>query len=151
MKKVIINFFVVVAIILITTLNYGCKKKDDTSNEIIIRPAIAYYSLNGNAIDEAGTNSGVLIGTTPTTNRHGDNSSALLFNGTTDYVSIPHNQLMNFNYDQDFTISIWVEPEEIQLDLNGQSNAILCKWDDLGTSCYPYHLRYFNQLINPSF
>lgn len=121
----------------------GCKK--DKVSTIKIGAPLAYYPMDGNAIDMIFSNNGILHGPTPSSNRHGNANSALYFDGIDDYISIPHTERLNFGYNEDFTISLWIEPHENQLDLNGESNAIIYKWNDQGTTQYPYCIRYFNE------
>jgi hypothetical protein len=66
---------------------------------------VAQYELNGNAIDQSGNGfNGLLHGTTPTTDRFGNPNSALLFNGTSDYIDLPN----DFDFTQR-TLSLWLK------------------------------------------
>ena len=51
---------------------------------------VAFYSLNGNALDGSGNgNNGIVHGTTPTTDQFGSPNGAMSFNGIDDYISLP--------------------------------------------------------------
>lgn len=63
----------------------------------------ASYPLDGNAFDVSGSWSGVVNGSPdPTTNRFSRASSALVFNGTTDYIDLPS----DFDFPER-TIIVW--------------------------------------------
>ncbi|NSW94079.1 MAG: hypothetical protein HPY62_05135 [Bacteroidales bacterium] len=58
---------------------------------------VGYYPFNGNTFDESGNgNNGINYGVQFTQDRFGVSNSAGLFNGTNNYVSIPHNSSFNF-------------------------------------------------------
>ncbi len=109
---------------------------------------VANYPLDGDALDVKNNNNGTLYGPILTENRKGESNKALYFDGIDDYINIPHSELINFDYNQDFSISVWIEPALNQNNLNGISNAIIYKWDDLGSTAYPYCIRYFNETEN---
>lgn len=68
---------------------------------------VAYYSFDdGTATDNSGNgNDGLLFGTKPISGVLGN---ALHFNGSSDYVQVPHSSSLNLNLE--FTISGWVKP-----------------------------------------
>ncbi len=83
----------------------------------------------GNSID------GTLDATNPPTiTQAGKFGKALTFDGTNDTASIPDNDAIDFNFNQDFTVSFWLK------DGGGNANndSILTK----GGSTYPYRFRY---------
>lgn len=66
---------------------------------------VAWYKLDGNAIDSSGNgNNGTLYGTALTTDHMGNANSALYFNGTSDHIDLPS----EFDYPER-TISVWVK------------------------------------------
>jgi len=70
---------------------------------------IAYYPFNGNANDESGNSlNGSLLGATLTTDRKGIANRAYYFNGSSSYIRILHNALLNL---PNFTIALWVNVE----------------------------------------
>jgi len=68
--------------------------------------------------------------------------NALEFDGSDDYMTIPDSAAINFDKDQDFTVSVWVKiPSADQPDTGFPDNDILAKWNP-GVSGYPYTIRY---------
>lgn len=77
-----------------------------TFSVIPVNGLIAYYPFNGDAKDESGNgNNGTLHGNAKTTDRNGIADAAFSFNGSTDFINIPHNAM--FNSDS-ISISCWV-------------------------------------------
>ncbi|MEI6421895.1 MAG: FG-GAP-like repeat-containing protein, partial [Lentisphaerota bacterium] len=67
---------------------------------------VAYYPFNGNANDESGNgNNGTVNGATLTDNRFGNANSAYSFDGTNDFISIPHAANLSLTT---FTINAWI-------------------------------------------
>ncbi len=67
---------------------------------------------------------------------------SLNFDGVDDYVEITDVNLGNF--DEDFTISVWVKPDPKQIDLSYPDNDIVEKWS-MKEGAYPFVIRYLNQ------
>ena len=68
---------------------------------------VAYWPFNGNANDESGNgNNGINYGATATSDRNGITNSALSFNGSSNYISIPYSNTIGVQ--QEITISFWV-------------------------------------------
>jgi uncharacterized protein (TIGR02145 family) len=68
---------------------------------------VAFYPFNGNANDESGNgNNGTVSGAILTNDRFGNANSAYSFDGSDDYIRIPHSNKLNF---QTFTISLWIK------------------------------------------
>jgi len=82
---------------------------------------IASYLFNGNSIDESGNGNHATgyNGPTLTTDRFGNPNSAYLFDGTNDYMSIPHSDVFNAN---SISISSWVYPISTPSPYNGFIN-----------------------------
>lgn len=73
---------------------------------------VLHLPLNGSANDISGNDlDGDIYGAEPTTNRFGEINSAIAFNGTSDYISIPENALMDLEFP--FTASLWFYKESI--------------------------------------
>jgi len=72
---------------------------------------IAYYPFNGNAKD-FGPNGldGQVYGATLCADRKGKANSAYHFNGTSSYIEVPYNSLLNFS--SDFTVCCWIKPDD---------------------------------------
>jgi hypothetical protein len=104
---------------------------------------VAYYPFSGNAQDATANNlDGVVSGATLTTDRHGSASSAYIFDGVNDYISVADNALLDFAADDDFSISLWAWVDPNQADQVG-INDILRKWtgDNQG---YPFAIAYLS-------
>ena len=68
---------------------------------------VAHYPFNGNAQDESGNNYHVQTNTaTLTTDRFGKPNSAYRFNGTSNFMEVPHNTPFTT---QNHTISAWIK------------------------------------------
>ncbi len=68
---------------------------------------VAYYPFNGDANDESlNDNNGTVNGASLTTGRKGNSNSAYDFNGTSNYIEVPHDNSLS----QIGTISAWVNP-----------------------------------------
>ena len=69
------------------------------------------YKFNGDA-DDASTyeNDGNVFGAVPTTDRFGEENSAMQFDGEDDYISVPLSSSLQI--EEDITISVWVNKEE---------------------------------------
>lgn len=70
---------------------------------------------------------------------------ACSFNGVSQHVSIAHQPQIDLATADDFSISIWVKPAALQVDLAGSVNDVLSKWNGKRSQSYPYMLRMFNQ------
>lgn len=87
---------------------------------------ISKYNFSfGSAFDEAGTNHGSIVGATPVADRFGINNMALNFNGTSDYVIVPHSATNDLNNLNEITISAWIKPTSLGAGLE----AIVTKWN----------------------
>ncbi len=106
---------------------------------------VAKYEFNGSANDIIGTNHGTVQGASLTNDRFDNSNSAYSFDGVNDYIEIAGNELLDFGYNEDFSISIWVNISSNQNDLSGHNNEIIGKWNALRTMPYPYAIRYWNK------
>ena len=85
-----------------------------------INDHIGYWPFNGNANDESGNaNHGEESGATLATDRFGKENSAYHFDGIDDYIQLGNAEDFNFSANQDFTLSVWIKPEEGQSDYAG--------------------------------
>ncbi|MCP4415219.1 MAG: hypothetical protein GY805_01260 [Chloroflexi bacterium] len=88
----------------------------NTIDEMINQPPnltdglIAYYPFNGNANDESGNGyHGTIYGATLTTDRLGNSDSAYKFNGNSNAIIVPGNDLkLRFLDGSDISLSAWV-------------------------------------------
>jgi len=74
-------------------------------NSSLTNGLVAYYPFNGNANDESGNlHNGTVFGATLTADRFGVPNSAYLFNGISDYITVPHDPALEPTA---FSISLW--------------------------------------------
>ena len=70
-------------------------------------PLVAYYPFNGDASDASGNEyHGVLSGPEPGEDRFGNEAGALVFQGTTDRIDLPHQVLDGL---RDVSVSLWLK------------------------------------------
>jgi hypothetical protein len=87
---------------------------------------VASYDFNGDAQDVSGNGlDGVVFGATSGTDRFGNQNSALIFNGSTDYVDLGNRP--EFNFTRNFTLMAWVKLSGTQL-----AKYIIAKYADDG-------------------
>ncbi len=73
---------------------------------------VGYWPFNGNANDESGNgNNGTVNGATLTTDRFGVANKAYSFNSN--YISVPHNSIFNFETNNSVTVSLWFNTTNI--------------------------------------
>lgn len=112
---------------------------------------IAKYLLEGNALDSTQNQiNGQVYGAVAVNDRFGNPNGAFFFDGVDDYIHIPHNELLNFDVDDEFSISVWLKADPQQNSIHNRSE-IITKWIDepgAGTNeGYPYALRIENRNI----
>jgi hypothetical protein len=118
----------------------GCKSVT-IRKAIITDGLVAHYPFNGSAADLGGNNlHGKVHGATLTTDRKGESNAAYLFDGTNDYISVRHNDLLNLT--GDFSISLWTQIALAQAP-EANINDILRKWNGDHTG-YPFSISYIN-------
>jgi hypothetical protein len=80
---------------------------------------IAYYKFEGNANDSAGTNHGSPVnGVTYSASRSGFGQAAT-FSGVNQYITVPHNAVMNIAAGGSLTVSLWVNTPNPKAAANG--------------------------------
>jgi hypothetical protein len=114
-----------VAIIFIALISLcSCRKFTwdnpyDTTNPSSEPPSlknglVAYYPFNGNADDESGnSNHGAVNGAMLASDRFGNLNSAYLFNGSSNFITVPYNQI--FDLPNSFTLSVWINTTNVNL------------------------------------
>jgi len=71
---------------------------------------VANYQFNGNANDSSSNSiHGNIFGVTETADRFGNASSAYYFDGNNDYITIADNDLLDFEQNVSFSISLWIK------------------------------------------
>ena len=131
MKKIRLNFYVVLFVLLINNI----------FAQIPTNGLVAYYPFNGNANDESGSgNNGTVNGATLTTDRFGNPNSAYLFNGINNYIIIP-NVIINPN--SSGTISLWFNLNNLYPGYGGSyffdavANGVGSDWDGFSLGFHP--------------
>lgn len=127
----------------------SCSKDDDNLQTRAPQTGlVAHYPLNGNAIDEINGNDGSLSGVLATTGHWDNEDGGVYFSGTGEYIEIPHNEMIDFGYQEDFTISVWARFNE-QANTNVTTNSMISKWCSVTQGCNnesaPFGLRVHNQ------
>ncbi|TSC93171.1 MAG: LamG domain protein jellyroll fold domain protein [Candidatus Berkelbacteria bacterium Licking1014_7] len=85
------------------------------------------------------SNDGTPVGTTPTTDRHGQSNMALSFNGTSDWVDLG-NFLTNWQPQSIYTLSVW-----FKTTLSGTNQAV---FGNLQSGAHGYIIRMQNESIS---
>jgi|GEM_PF-3650461 len=94
------------------TINGDLTIQGDTNN--LTDGLVAWYTFAGNAVDSSGYgNNGTVQGATLTADRFGRLNNAYDFNGTTDYIQIPHSESLNFGITN--TFSFWIKTSSLTL------------------------------------
>lgn len=119
--------------------------KDDQSLVNLDQGLVAHYKFDGDFADNSTNNNHAQNnGCEATTDRYNKESKAYQFDGDDDYIRISHHTAIDFNQNKNFTISIWISPDTVQIDRGGPSNEILTKWDYNLSNAYPYTIRFYN-------
>ncbi|HTF04331.1 MAG TPA: LamG domain-containing protein, partial [Bacteroidia bacterium] len=104
---------------------------------------LAYYPFNGNANDATiNLHNGTVIGATPSADRFGNPNSAYLFNGTSNYITVPNAAPLCLS-NTDFTISVWIN----QANLVSYEEAIISKRTTASQSGYMFNIEGPSQTI----
>jgi hypothetical protein len=78
---------------------------------------LGWWPFNGNANDESGNgNNGSVMEATLTADRFGNANSSYSFDGVNDNISVPHNDILDFDFGFSASLWIWIE----QLGPNNQ-------------------------------
>lgn len=105
---------------------------------------ISVWHLNSDLDDTKGSNDGTGTNFSYDTVNQKLGSAAGILNGIDGYASIPDNDSLDFDYNEDFTVKIEVKIPATQLDTSGDSNNIIRKVN-AGAQPYPYAIKVFNQ------
>jgi hypothetical protein len=93
---------------------------------------VAYYPFSGNSNDMSGRgHNPTITNATLIADRFGQSNSAYNFNGTNNYISIPHSSDFNYSGSDTIAFSYWI-------NVNGTVNngAVICKANPGGVSNY---------------
>ena len=100
-----------------------------------------YFPFNSNAIDESGNgNDGIINGASLTEDRFGNPNSAFYFDGVNDWIEVAHAESINFNVNNNYSISVWVK-----MNPNHITGDVLGKWENSYDPC-PYRFQIENQI-----
>ena len=105
---------------------------------------VAYYPFNGNANDESGNgNNGIVYGATLAVDRYGKPNGAYYFDGSSNYIKVPHKEILNIQ--NSLSIVSWVYVESYTYEFA----SIVCKGDTASMLNSPYALtvRTYTELI----
>ncbi len=98
---------------------------------------VGWWPFTGNAIDSSGNgNNGTVNGATLTVDRFGMSNKAYSFNGTTSYISIPNNSSLNFQTQNKFSFSYWINAASLS---SSQISIILSKQAGSGSTQNGYN------------
>lgn len=91
---------------------------------------IAYYPLDGNAIDQGPfAFNGTVLGGAATTDRNNNANKAYRLNGTNNYIEIGNKPQFNFG-PSDFTVSVWIK--KLSPSSGYQNTYLIGQWNTLG-------------------
>ena len=92
---------------------------------------VSWWSFSGNANDDTGNgNNGTVNGPTLTTDRFGNSNGAYYFNGLSDYIIVPDNDLVDVQSGNSITISCWIKHD---LSVSNKNEYIISKYGGLIT------------------
>ncbi len=105
------------------TIRYTCECGTFCDSGAPPPGGLAYWKLDENsgnlAEDSMGDNDGTTIGPNWTT---GQIDGAASFNGTTDYINVPHSDRLSF--EDEMSISAWINPSRFITGLNGYQTIV---------------------------
>jgi hypothetical protein len=111
------------------TAMYNGVNYSDTCNAVsgsLVNGLVAYYPFCGNANDQSGNGlNGVVNGATLTLDRFGNTNSAYNFNGTSDFIKVLDNDLLDFT--NQLTVSVWVQIPDYTFSAGDGERIILGK------------------------
>lgn len=93
----------------IALVSLGFSSQAQIPNYVPTTGLVGWYPFTGNANDVVGSNNGMSMGATLTTDRFGNADCAYSFDGTSDYIWVPGAPFTTYP----FTISAWVYIEDI--------------------------------------
>ena len=102
-----------------------------TQKSFLEKGLLLYYPFDGNAFDESSHEyHGIVSEADLTTDRHGKEKQAFVFDGKDDFIALPrHLNLL----DRNFTISMWIEPHDYGIISTTSSSCL--------RTIFSYHYR----------
>ncbi len=135
---------------------------------------VAHYPLDGNGNDYSGNgNHASTVSASAATDRFNRPNSCYVFNGTSQYIEIPDNNLISIPTTGQLTISVWMRPDVLDFStggdyihwmgkgVSGQHEYVLRMYNKNSirpnrTSCYSYNLSgglgagsYVQEVVTP--
>lgn len=139
-KRIFLAFTAVItAFSLILT---SCGDDGDDTPALPTTGLVAHYPFDGNANDETLGNHGNPDDVQWVEDRKGRKASSVYFDGDKAIIVVPHSGAINFDKNQDYTISCWLKYGD-QKDTKEMDNYVLSKWWPSGN--YPFSIRINNQ------
>lgn len=134
----------------ITTMYNGVTYTDTCTglNGTLLNGLAAYYPLCGNANDQSGNgHNGTVTGATLTADRFGNANSAYSFNGTSNFIEVPDNNLLDLS--NNFTISLWMKISDYSVTLaSDPQSTVLSKPRQAGMATGYCISAYYNLNLN---
>ena len=108
-----------------------------TPNYVPSTGLVGWWSFTGNAIDSSvNGNHGTVNGATLTADRFGLSNKAYSFNGSTSHISIPNHSSLNFQTQNKFSFSYWINAVSLS---SSQVSIILSKQAGSGSTQNGYN------------
>jgi gliding motility-associated-like protein len=108
-----------------------------TPNYVPSTGLVGWWPFTGNAIDSSvNGNHGTVNGATLTADRFGVSNKAYSFNGSTSYISIPNHSSLNFQTQNKFSFSYWINAVSLS---SSQVSIILSKQAGSGSTQNGYN------------
>lgn len=105
-----------------------------TSNSNCSTNLVAYYPFNGNANDEsANNNNGIVSGASLTNNRFNKSNSAYAFDGISNYIEIPDNDVFSISTTSKLSISVWMRVDQLDFS-NYEGTGDYVHWMGKGSN-----------------
>jgi concanavalin A-like lectin/glucanase superfamily protein len=105
----------------------------DSSN---VYKLLAYYPFDGNANDSLGNYNGINNGANLTGDRFNNPNAAYEFHGENSYIEVPFPDA--FNFEGNFSICAWINPNTLSAKANGTHIDIITKWGPNGPAQASY-------------
>jgi hypothetical protein len=116
------NYFKKAALALLMLIGFTQFVNAQVPSYVPTNGLICYYPFNGNANDVSGQgNNGTVNGATLTTDRFGNANSAYSFNGTSNFIEVPDNNLLDVS--NNFTISLWMKISDYAVALSSDPQS----------------------------
>lgn len=135
----------------ITSLYTGVPAYSNNCNAVsgsLTQGLVGYWPFCGNANDDSGHgNNGTVNGATLTADRFGNANAAYSFNGTSNFIEVPDNNLLDLS--NNFTISLWMKISDYSVTLaSDPQSTVLSKPRQSGMATGYCISAYYNLNLN---